>query len=109
MLLQTKLYVPPALPTRIARPRLIAKLNAGVGGKLTLVAAPAGCGKTTLVADWLRGAGPERQTVAGCWLSLDELDNDPQRFVRYFIAALQTVDHQLGQTALALLQAPAVA
>jgi LuxR family maltose regulon positive regulatory protein len=126
MLLQTKLYVPPAQSTRIARPRLIAKLNAGVGGKLTLVAAPAGCGKTTLLADWLtkvtgnRGRGtagdssepvpyPLSPVPSVAWLSLDELDNDPQRFVRYLIAALQTIDHQLGQTAHELLQAPASA
>jgi LuxR family maltose regulon positive regulatory protein len=66
-LLQPKLYVPPVRPELVPRPQLVERLNVGPGQKLTLVSAPAGFGKTTLVAEWLRGA--ERPVA---WLSLDE-------------------------------------
>jgi LuxR family maltose regulon positive regulatory protein len=105
-LLTTKLYVPPVRPELVSRPRLIERLNAGLLGrrdhfarKLTLVSAPAGFGKTTLVAEWLSGV--ERPVA---WLSLDEEDNDPVRFSAYLIAALQTVDPNVGQAAQAMLQ-----
>ncbi len=102
-LLTTKLYVPPVRPERVSRPRLIERLNAGLRAacKLTLVSAPAGFGKTTLVTEWLSGA--ERPFT---WLSLDESDNDPTRFLTYFVAALQRVDPDIGQSAEAILQTP---
>ena len=77
-LLQTKLYIPPVRPELVSRPRLIERLNAGLpaGRKLSLVSAPAGFGKTTLVSEWV--AGCERPIA---WLSLDDGDNDPTRFL----------------------------
>ncbi len=94
-LLHTKLYMPAAGPVRVARPRLITRLEAGwqAGHRLALVSAQAGSGKTTLLADWL-SAKPGQ--VA--WLSLDADDNDPARFWAYLAAALQTVRPTLGQT-----------
>jgi LuxR family maltose regulon positive regulatory protein len=100
-LLTTKLYIPPVRPNLVSRPRLIERLNAGLDRKLTLISAPAGFGKTTLVTEWLNGA--ERPFT---WLSLDESDNDPARFTTYFLAALQRVDPTIGQAAQAMLQAP---
>ena len=70
-LLTTKLYIPPARPELVSRPRLIERLNAGLHRKLTLVSAPAGFGKTTLLSEWVAGYGP-RTRVA--WLSLNESD-----------------------------------
>jgi LuxR family maltose regulon positive regulatory protein len=106
-LLATKLYIPPIRPELVSRPRLIERLNAGLDRKLTLVSAPAGFGKTTLVTEWL--AGVSRRGGCGrpfTWLSLDENDNDPARFFTYFVAALQRLDPNIGQTAQAMLQAP---
>jgi LuxR family maltose regulon positive regulatory protein len=74
ILLQTKLFAPPTRTKLVPRPRLIAKLNSGLDGKLSLISAPAGFGKTTLVMDWL--SQTERPFV---WLSLDEDDNDLTR------------------------------
>jgi len=102
-ILATKLYVPPHRPRIVLRPRLIRRLNEGVssGRKLTLVSAPAGFGKTTLVSEWV--AGCERPVA---WLSLDEGDNDPTRFLTYLVAALQTIAPSVGADVLAALQAP---
>ena len=85
-LLATKLHVPQTRPGFVARPRLADRLTRAHGGELTLVCAPAGFGKTALVADWARAS---QQPVA--WLSLDEGDNDPARFWRHVAAALDTV------------------
>ena len=130
-LLQTKLYLPPPRPGLVPRPRLIERLNAGLHGRLTLVCAPAGFGKTTLVSAWLSGSdefgvmndeyrtpdshhsslrthevpqqsGVDRSRVA--WLSLDKGDDDPQRFLSYLVAALRQADSRLGEDALAMLQ-----
>ena len=90
-LLKTKLYIPPLRPELVPRPRLIERLNAGVHRKLTLVSAPAGFGKTTLVSEWVQAMGGATPPIAIAWLSLDEGDNDPTRFLAYFIAALQTL------------------
>ena len=100
-LLQTKLFVPRPRPALVPRPHLIAALNAGLSRKLTLISAPAGFGKTTLVTEWI--AAGERPSA---WLSLDEGDSDPTRFLQYLLAALQTVDPLLGKAAAAALQSP---
>jgi LuxR family maltose regulon positive regulatory protein len=90
-LLRTKLYIPPVRPELVPRPRLIERLNAGLHRKLTLVSAPAGFGKTTLVSEWVQAMGGATPPIAIAWLSLDESDNDPTRFLVYFVAALQTL------------------
>jgi len=100
-LLQTKLYIPPVRPNLVSRPRLIERLNAGLHRKLTLISAPAGFGKTTLLSEWVAGSG---RPVA--WVSLDEGDNDPARFWAYFAAALQTVEATIGEGMLGAFQAP---
>ncbi len=100
-ILATKLYLPPAQPHVVLRPRLIERLNAGLHRKLTLLAAPAGFGKTTVLSEWLARCG---RPVA--WLSLDEGDNDAPRFLAYLLAALQTVAPQMGTGLMALLQSP---
>ena len=84
-ILATKLFVPPPRQKVVPRPHLIQRLHEGLHGKLTLIAAPAGFGKTTLISAWL--ATDERPAA---WLSLDEADSDPTRFLTYFIVALQT-------------------
>ncbi|HEX6386103.1 MAG TPA: LuxR C-terminal-related transcriptional regulator [Anaerolineae bacterium] len=147
--MQTKLFKPALRPSLITRPHLIAQLNAGLGqgtpgfaARLTLVSAPAGFGKTTLIAEWIQhnyelrimnyeaenavhnsslrpfdfpfADSGLRQGAQGrhflihnfCWLSLDEADNDPVRFLSYLIAALQTAVPGIGQTAVHLLQSP---
>jgi LuxR family maltose regulon positive regulatory protein len=100
-LLLTKLYVPSTRPNNVLRPRLIERLNEGMHRKLTLISAPAGFGKTTLVSEWAAGCD---QRVA--WLSLDEGDNDPTRFLTYFVAALQTISVKIGKGVLAILDSP---
>ena len=117
-ILATKLYIPPPRPKVVRRPRLIERLNEGVssGRKLTLISAPAGFGKTTLVNEWVsgrmkdEGGGRKEENLhpssltpalrAGAsvlhpskvaWLSLDDGDNDPTRFLTYLVAALQTL------------------
>jgi LuxR family maltose regulon positive regulatory protein len=133
LLLATKFYCPPPRPNLVPRPRLLERLDAGlyqVNGftrKLTLVSAPAGYGKTTLIAEWLsqwnkgvrikdeiqpftsaqdRPSSLILHPSRVAWLSLDESDNDPVRFLAYFIAALRGVDERLGEAALSTLQSP---
>jgi LuxR family maltose regulon positive regulatory protein len=105
-LLATKLFAPPPRAELVARPRLVERLNAGLDRKLTLVSAPAGYGKTTLIADWLQGQGEATLARQLAWLSLDEGDNDPARFFAYMVAALQQVDPDIGHVAQVMLQAP---
>src|SRR5512147_539198 len=102
-LLSTKFYVPPARPNGVSRLRLIERLNEGLssGRKLTLISAPAGFGKTTLVSEWV--AVCERPVA---WLSLDEGDNDPTRFLAYLVAALQTITASIGKRVVGVLQSP---
>ena len=100
-ILATKLYIPPPRPKIVLRPRLIERLNEGLNRKLTLISAPAGFGKTTLVSEWV--AGCERPSA---WLSLDEGDNDPTRFLAYLVAALQTIAANIGKGVLGMLQSP---
>jgi LuxR family maltose regulon positive regulatory protein len=112
-ILATKLYVPRVRPNLVPRPRLIARLNKGLHRKLTLISAPAGFGKTTLVCEWLDDlrldttkGNQNKNRVA--WISLDENDSDPARFLTYFIAALRLVDgieNTIGEGALNILHA----
>ena len=110
LLLQTKLFRPPLRPLLVQRPQLIARLNDGLFDanrqftrRLTLVAAPAGFGKTTLVASWLEGLASQ---VPSAWLSLDEEDNDLARFLIYLLAALDTLDPKMTEGTSALLRSP---
>src|SRR5262245_724430 len=121
-LLTTKLHIPTTRSDAVPRPRLIELLDQGLARKLTLIAAPAGFGKTTLIADWLNhqrleardlrlgesslasSSQPPASRVA--WLSLDADDNDPVHFLTYLIAALQTTDPAIGQAVRAFLGAP---
>lgn len=100
-LLTTKLYIPPLRPNVTLRPRLVEQLQAGLHRKLTLIAAPAGFGKTTLLSAW---AAVCDRPVA--WLSLDDGDSDPTRFFLYVVAALQTVAPTVGAGVVRALQSP---
>lgn len=100
-ILATKLYVPRPRPKVVTRPRLIERLNEGLHHKLTLISAPAGFGKTTLISEWVADC---QRPVA--WLSLDEADSDPTRFLSYLIAVLQTIVVNIGERAKGALQAP---
>jgi ATP/maltotriose-dependent transcriptional regulator MalT len=115
-LLQTKLYIPPTRPKLVSRLRLIERLNAGLGRKLTVISAPAGFGKTTLVSEWVQAIGRADLSIAAmggatppiaiAWLSLDESDNDATRFLTYLVAAVQTIEANIGKGALGMLQSP---
>lgn len=100
-ILNTKLYIPPPRPKVVPRPRLIERLNEGLHRKLTLISAPAGFGKTTLVSEWVASRS---QPIA--WLSLDEADSDPTLFLTYLVAALRTVAPSIGEGVLGVLQSP---
>jgi LuxR family transcriptional regulator, maltose regulon positive regulatory protein len=100
-ILATKLYVPRPRPKVVTRLHLIERLIEGLHRKLTLISAPAGFGKTTLISEWV--ADCERPVA---WLSLDEEDSDPGRFLSYFIAGLRTVAVNIGEGALGALQSP---
>lgn len=100
-ILSTKLYIPPPRNKVVLRRRLIDRLNEGLHGKLSLISAPAGFGKTTLVSEWITDCSP-----ATAWLSLDEGDHDLTRFLTYFITALQTIAPNTGEGVLVALQSP---
>ncbi len=108
LLLTTKLYVPPVRPELAPRPRLIERLNTGLrtACKLTLISAPPGFGKTTLISEWIASRELPARVA---WVSLDEGDNDPARFLAYLIAALQTVEGDIGKGVLDALPSPATA
>jgi len=100
-LLSTKLNIPPVPSRAVRRERLIERLNETAESKLTLISAPAGFGKTTLVSMWAEQAG-----MPVAWLSLGQEDNDLARFLAYLIAALQRADPEIGKDALGTLQTP---
>jgi len=110
-ILTTKFYIPPLRAKNVLRPRLVERLNEGLATdcKLTLISAPAGSGKTTLVSEWV--AVCERPVA---WLSLDDGDNDPTRFLMYLVSALQTlvlsevegISTNMGAGVLSVLQSP---
>ncbi len=99
-LLATKLYVPPARQKLVSRLRLVEQVQAGLNGKLTLVSAPAGFGKSTLLSECAANCG---RPVA--WVSLDQGDNNPTRFLAYVLAALQRIAGGVGENLMAALQA----
>ena len=107
-ILATKLYIPPPRPQVVLRARLIERLNEGLsaGRKLSLISASAGFGKTTLVSEWVADCERLDPSVRVAWLSLDEGDNDPTRFLTYLVAALQTIAEKTGARALRMLQSP---
>jgi len=106
-ILATKLHLPILRSDLVPRKRLVERLNEGLLGeegfarKLTLISAPAGFGKTTLVSEWLRGSGHPT-----AWLSLDESDNDPARFLAYLIAAIRQIQADFGSVTWTILQLP---
>jgi LuxR family maltose regulon positive regulatory protein len=104
-LLRTKLYRPPITSDLVSRPRLLERLNWRRRRPLTLVSAPAGYGKTTLVSSWLQSLAQRTPPVPGAWLSLDEEDNDLAQFVTYLLAAVRTLFPEACPDTLALLQA----
>jgi LuxR family maltose regulon positive regulatory protein len=99
-LLATKLYIPTLRPNRVPRPRLTGRMEEGVKGPLTLISAPAGFGKSTLLSEWIQAS---RRRVA--WVSLDAGDDEPVRFLCYTVAALQRLHPGLGTAALAAISA----
>ncbi|WP_442603082.1 LuxR C-terminal-related transcriptional regulator [Paenibacillus sp. KN14-4R] len=98
-ILSTKFFIPAPRPKVVLRPRLVEFLNEGIERKLTLVSASAGYGKTTLVSEWLTTC-PQ----PAAWLSLEEADNEPLRFLTYFIASLQTIEKDFGKNLFRMLQ-----
>ena len=100
-LLSTKLLAPTHRATLVLRRRLFETLDQSLAHKVTIVSAPAGFGKTTLVGEWIK-----QRNIPTAWLSLDDNDNDPIRFLSYFIKALQTINTNIGETALEILQSP---
>jgi len=92
-LLVTKLYIPSLVVNHVPRPRLFQLLDEGLrlGRRLTLISTPAGYGKTTLIAEWIH-----RHKLPAAWISLDEGDNDPVRFLSYLIAAIRTFKPEVG-------------
>jgi LuxR family maltose regulon positive regulatory protein len=102
-LLETKLQVPTRRRDLVARPRLSERLSRGAESELMLVSAPAGFGKTTLLADWLTGSASSGRAAA--WLSLDQRDNDPALFWMYVVTALNTT-YRVGADAIMHLQSP---
>ena len=102
-LLAAKQAVPPGRPTAVARPRLHAPLLANASTRLSVVIAPAGCGKTTLLSQWANDS-QERRPIA--WVSLDERDDEPVRFWAYVFSAAHAVTPEVGAEALAVMTAP---
>ena len=112
IILNTKLFIPEARSKLVDRDRLIKRLNGGVHRKLSLISAPAGFGKTTLVTEWLNRLGiysneEIRDEIKIAWISLDEDDNDLVRFLTYLITALSrtgSIDENFGKGLMSMLQ-----
>ena len=105
-ILATKLFIPPTRPGTVLRPRLIERLNEGLNRKLTLISAPAGFGKTTLISEWIAACEQLDPLLRAAWLSLDSGDHDPVRFMTYLVASLQTITPTISAELLSLLQSP---
>jgi LuxR family maltose regulon positive regulatory protein len=116
-ILATKLYIPPPRPGAVPRPRLLERLNEGLrqdqgfARKLTLICAPAGFGKTALVGQWVAAFEHIEPKIRVAWLSMEEADGDPARFLAYLITALQTIaadrgSADFGAGVMVSLQAP---
>lgn len=103
-LLKTKLYIPTVPESRVARSHLLARLNEAEKKALTIVSAPAGFGKTTLLAEWIA-----QTSLPVAWFSLDNGDNDPYRFLSYLIAALGSIHEEIGLEAQQIMQSPQLA
>ena len=99
--LRTKLRVPPLRPNWISRSRLSGQLDEGFLRKFILISAPAGFGKTTLLADWIH-----RNKIPAAWFSVDQDDNDPLHFLNYVILGLQSLEAGAGKAALTMLNSP---
>jgi LuxR family transcriptional regulator, maltose regulon positive regulatory protein len=104
-LLETKFHIPPWREDGVTRTRLLERLHAGLAKfhKLTLVSASAGYGKTALIVNWIHSLG-DMSRIA--WISLDEGDNEPARFLGYWLSAFRSVDESVGQSSLSLLSLP---
>jgi LuxR family maltose regulon positive regulatory protein len=109
-ILLTKIFIPTKRSELVSRSQLIKKLNLGLPRKLTLISAPAGFGKTTLVTEWLQSQGDDTSSsFCVAWLSLDEGDNDEVRFLMYLITALNRnngMETEIGVGALQMAQSP---
>ena len=113
-LLDTKFQIPPARSDLVKRIRLLRRLHEGLAHKLTLISAPAGFGKTTLVKEWVSQIIPSskdehKPEICVAWLSLDENDNSLARFLAYFITSLKRIPEmhkEIGAEALEMLQFP---
>jgi LuxR family maltose regulon positive regulatory protein len=105
-LLTTKLHIPAVPPGLVRRPHLVARLDAGLGCKLTLISAPAGFGKTTSLSEWVHSHESETHKARPrfAWLSVDRDDNDRDRFWTYFIAALEPILADFSKSCLAMLE-----
>ena len=106
-LVQTKLYIPKPRRALVARPRLSERLAGAAEARLTLISAPAGFGKTTVLAEWLARRSADNASAGNrsvAWLSLDDSDSQPASFWTYLVTALQTVAPGIGASAISLLQ-----
>lgn len=104
-ILKTKLHIPTIHQKIVSRPRLYESLASGIGGKFTLISAPAGFGKSTLLSAWTQRNTSMEQVA---WLSLDDGDNALESFLTYFIAALQTIHNEFGRGVLIALQSSGI-
>lgn len=105
-ILRTKFAIPKSRSPSVVRTAQIAKIEQGIDGKLTIVSAPPGFGKTTLVTQWITGRSKQPGTLRFAWISLDNGDNDPVRFWRYVITAFQSFKPDIAAAALEMLSVP---